>query len=156
MAWYTYSMTLASQTIASCATLFQLRSSGTPYEILRVEVSQSGSVTSVQYPLYICRRSTTAGDVAPVTPVHVGSTSEPASKMVSSSCGTGTFVSTSAFGTDGDVLWRSGGNVLSPYLYLPVPEERIWIQSCMACAVRFPIAVTSETWEGTIVWREWQ
>lgn len=154
MAWYSYSMTINSVAIASCANVFQLKSTGVAYEILRMEIGQSGSVTSAAYPIEIVRK-TAAGDVAPFTPINLDSTNSPASAMVASSSGCGTFVSTSAFGTDGDIVWRSGGNVLSPYLYLPVPEERPVFQAGKIVAVRFPIAVTSETWEGTLYWREY-
>ena len=155
MAWYSYSMSLSSLTIASCANVFQLKSTGVPYEILRIEVGQSGSVTSVQYPIQIVRK-TVAGDVAPGSLIHLTSTNDPASRMVSSSSGTGFFTSTAAFGTDGDIILRSGNNVLTPWLYLPVPEERPTFQPGTIVAVRFPIAVTSEIWEGTIAWREWR
>jgi hypothetical protein len=154
MAWYTYSLPLQSVTIASCANVFQLKSTGVAYEILRLELGQSGSATSAQYPVQIVRKSA-AGDVVPATPI-LTSTAGPTSAMVASSSGTGTFTSTASFGTDSDILWRTGLNVLSPGLYLPVPEERFTIPGGGIVAVRFPIAVTSEVWEGSLVWREWK
>lgn len=153
MPWFSYNATLQSQTIASCANLVQLKSTGCSYELLRAWVSQSASVTSAQAPIQIVRKSA-GGDVSPFTPIHMGSTNDPASAMVASSSGTGTFTSTAAFGTDGDILYRDGFNVLNGWLYLPVPEERITVTPGGIVATRFPIAVTSETWEGGIVWRE--
>lgn len=155
MPWYTYSATLQSGVIASCANIIQLKSTGAPFEILRAWVSQSASVTSATVPIQICRK-TAAGDVAPFTPLHVGSTNDPVSSMVASSSGCGTFNSTSAFGTDGDIIVRDAFNVLNGWLYLPVPEERILTQGGGVIALRFPIAVTSETWEAGVIWREFR
>lgn len=152
---YSYSATLQSATIASCANLIQLKSTGTAYDIVRGWASQSASVTSAQGPIQLCRKSA-AGDVAPFTPVNISSTSDPASKMVASSSGCGTFTSTAAFGTDGDILYRDGFNVLNGWLYLPVPEERVLITGGGIVALRFPIAITSESYEAGMIWREYR
>lgn len=152
---YSYSATLQSGVIASCANLVQLKSTGIGYDILRGWVSQSASVTSAQAPIQLVRKSA-AGDVAPFTPLHVGSTGDPASSMVASSSGCGTFTSTAAFGTDGDIIVRDAFNVLNGWLYLPVPEERIFITGGGIVATRFPIAVASETWEAGLIWREYK
>lgn len=153
MPWYAYSATVNSVTIASCANLVQLKSTGVTYELLRGWVSQDASVTSAQAPIQLCKKSA-AGDVAPFTPLHVTSTQDPTSAMVASSSGTGTFTSTAAFGTDGDVLLYDGFNVLNGWLYLPVPEERPTIAAGGIVALRFPIAVGSESWDAGLLWRE--
>lgn len=150
---YSYSAIMQSTTIASCGTMVQLKSTGVMYEILRGWVSQSASVTSAQAPIQIARK-TTASLVQAFTPIHIGSTNDPASGMVASSCSCGTFSSTSAFGTDGDVLIRDAFNVLNGWLYLPVPEERITTTAGGCVALEFPIAVTSETYEAGVIWRE--
>lgn len=153
---YSYSMTLQSIGIASCANLLQLKSTGTPHELVRAWVAQSTSVTSAMVPIQIVRK-TAAGDVAPFTPINISSTNDPASKMVASSSGTGTFTSTAAFGTDGDIVLRDAYNVLNGWLYLPVPEERILTQPGNITAVRFPIVpASSGTYEGGLVWREFR
>ncbi|MEE8598000.1 MAG: hypothetical protein V3S69_00510 [Dehalococcoidales bacterium] len=58
-------------------------------------------------------------------------------------------------GTPGNVDHIDGWNVVNPYLYLPVPEERITVPGAGRIAVELETApIAAMTMSGTIVWGE--
>lgn len=160
MAWYSYSMVASSVLATSTGAavggiLFQLKSAGVSFEILRVELGTSNNTAQEGVPIRIFRQQSGAADVQPYTPVRLDSTNSPASAMVASSSGTGTLVGTSNFGGLDVRIYDTQSIGVAPVLYLPVPEERWTFRAGDIVAVRIVAASTFDAYEGTITWREW-
>lgn len=127
---------------------------------LRVEVSQSGSTTSAMARLLFSTRDT-AGTLTTtsVTPVST-SLGGPASGLAGNTSvigGTGRIGINSSADSGGAYTnhWANAPNVLSGYLYLPVPEERIVIPPSTVWCVRFAAAPASTTgWNILLVYEE--
>lgn len=147
MAQYTgvYSILMSAVVVSTARTLIQLNAPSThALEIIRAWITQELSEVSTQEAIQILRVSTagtgTAGDERALRGSQVAQA-------------TGTTNHT-AEGTAGDILLREGFNILNGFLYLPVPEERIYIPPSGRIALKFPVAPASATWTAGIVWGE--
>jgi len=120
-------------------------------EIMRAFISQYGTTTSLQERIQLCRKTTRA-TIPAFTPIAL-SCSQQAAYAVASSCSNGSGVATSE-GTDGNILWEEGFNVLNGWQYLPVPEERITVEPGEGVGLKFPTAPTTQNWTGGIYFRE--
>ena len=131
---------------AAAITILQLTApAATSFDVVRAWVTQSASTTSAQAVVQLNRKSA-AATVTALTPVRLN-TGDPVSVVTAGHTAT-------AEGTDTDILIREGFNVLSGWLYLPVPEERITVRPGETLALKFPTAPASHTWEYGITYIE--
>lgn len=105
-------------------------------QLIEARISQSGSTTSAQQRAELVRK-TAAATVTSFTPL-LENTIDPAAGAAGSTSGTGT--NASAEGTDGDILMLWDFNVLNGLLWLPAPEDRIWVPGGGIIALKFPAA----------------
>ena len=127
---------------------------------LRIEVSQNGTLTSNNPRLLFSTRDT-AGTLTmtSVTPVNTD-LGGPASGLAGSTAPAGAVAriginSSADSGGTYTNHWACAPNVLSGYLYLPVPEERIVIPASTLWCVRFAAAPGTTTgWAITLVYEE--
>lgn len=126
------------------------------FEILRAIVTQRGSTTSAQEGIAIVRKTVPAT----VTSAVVGTTGNifqrnPSGAGFNISLGASAtgFTATNE-GTDGDILLKEGFNVLNGWLYMPVPEERLYVPPGNTVALKFLNAPASQNWQFEVVVRE--
>lgn len=132
---YVVNMTRVS--VSTAITLIQIKAgTNNPLEIVEARVSQSGSTTSAQQPIQIMRK-TGAATVTSFTPLLL-STGDAASQAVGSTSGTG--ITATVEGTDGDILVQDVFNVLNGWIFLPVPEQRPWVKGGDIIGLKFPVA----------------
>ena len=139
----TYAVSASFTPGAAANTVFQIATTAAkPIEIFRLEVTEQGSATSAQMGLTLNQVNGAAS---------VWATSSPAPKKLnpSDNAASSTVTAyTSGTTTDGAspvVILQSGFNVLSGYLYLPVPEERIIIPVSQWFTVKFVVAPPAAT-----------
>lgn len=153
MTGYVYAVRFAGVATSAAITLAQVKAAScAACEILRAHISQYGTTASLQERIQLVRKTGRA-TIPAFTPTLVLSCSDPAAFAVASSCSCGSGVAT-AEGTDGDVLWEEGFNVLNGITYLPVPEERPVIAAGAGVGLKFPVAPTTQNWTGCIIFRE--
>ncbi len=140
----------AAITVSTAITIMQIKAgSSRALDLIRASVSQRGSTTSVQESLQILRK-TAAATVTALTPVLLrGAGAADAAGGVAATGHTAT-----AEGTDGDILYQEGFNVLNGFLYLPVPEERPRVPAGGFIALKFPDAPASQAWKIAMVFGE--
>ena len=144
-----------SATVSTAITVLQLKAgANNGFEIVRAQANQRGSTTSVEEAIALVRKSA----AATVTAAVAGTTlffRDPNQAAASLSLGTAaTGVTATVEGTDGDVAWEEGFNVLNGWLYLPVPEERIYVPPAGIIALKFLSAPASQTWKFLMAIRE--
>lgn len=149
----TGSVLIAFQTTAS-------PNAGALIEIVRCEITQSGSATSAQVRLVFSTRDTagtlTTTSVTPVNTV-VGGPASALSGNTSVIGGTGRIGINSSADSGGTYTnhFAMAPNQLNGYLYLPVPEERIKVPPSTVWCARFATAPTSTAdWDVTLVFHE--
>jgi len=145
-----YSVNANLTTWTGAKTLLQIKAVSKQLEIIRVEVTQVSSTTSAQTQVQLLRK-TAAATVTSFTPLLMDP-SFAAATAVGGTAATGT--NATAEGTDGDILFRSGFNILNGFLWLPVPEERIKVPVNGFFAVKMPDAVTSGTYNVNVIFGE--
>lgn len=146
------------QTVSTAITVLQLKAgANNGFEILRASVTQYGSTTSAQEEIVLVRKSV----AATVTTASVGASggtlffrdpNQAAASLTLATSGTG--VAATVEGTDNDFVLREAFNVLNGWLYLPVPEERIYVPPTGIIGLKFPIAPASQAWDFEIIIRE--
>ena len=133
---YTVSMTRVAVTAA--ITLIQIVAGSTvPFQLLRGRLDQSSSTTSTQQPIQINRKSG-AATVTSFTPLKNGPTTDPAASAVGGTSATGT--NASAEGTDSNILVQGVFNYLNGWLWLPSPEERLFVDAAGTVGLKLPVA----------------
>ena len=141
-----YVARLDATVVSTAITLIQVNAPATAVlEILKAWVSQTLSEVSTQEEIQILR-TTTAGTGTSFTPILLS----PATAAAAATATT----NHTAEGTAGDSLIREGFNVLGGWVYLPVPEERIFVAPSGRIALKFPVAPASATFTAGIIWRE--
>jgi hypothetical protein len=126
--------------------------------ILRASATQRGSTTSVQEDIALVRKSAAATVTAAIdatdgtATIVKRDTGQPAASAILSTSGTG--ITASGEGTNANVVIREGFNILNGWLYLPVPEERIYIPPSGIIALTFLTAPASQTWNFELVFEE--
>lgn len=118
-------------------------------EIIRAWVTQSASTTSAQTDIILVRKSATLTSGTSNTPVKLEAGDPSASFTALRSGGV-----VGNEGTDTDVLYGEGFNVLNGWLYVPVPEERIQVPPSGILGLKFPTAPPSATYRYGITLRE--
>ena len=160
----TYSLRFTNVTLTAARTVFFINPTasgrGSAIELLSIRLSQSGSTTSAQERIEIYTEVSTWPTLVTSTPATLKST-DPASAITGNTTG--------AVGTCGVTASAEGGgaktvllddafNVLNGWLYVPVPEERIIINSLGTAAglgLWFPAGpATVAGWSGTLTFAE--
>lgn len=139
-----YIARLDATVVSTARTLVQINLPATrTAEIIRMWVTQTLSEISTQEEIQVLV-VTTAGTGTSFTPVLIRGAATSATATNNHT----------AEGTASTVYIREGFNILSGWLYLPVPEERIQIAPSGRLALRFPVAPASATWSAGIIWGE--
>lgn len=121
---FLYYAEMPATAIAAAKTLLQIKAGAAPLELLEFRLSQITKTTSELLEVQILRK-TAAATVTSFTPLEL-QPAGPVALAVGGSSATG--YNASAEGTNGDILFKSHWNVLNgEYVYLPVPEARIWV-----------------------------
>lgn len=121
---FCYYAEMPSTAITAAKTLLQIKAGAAALELLEFRISQVTKTTSELLQVQILRK-TAAATVTSFTPLEMQQ-GGPAALAVGGASATG--YNASAEGTDGDILFKSHWNVLNgEYVYLPVPEGRIWV-----------------------------
>jgi hypothetical protein len=145
----TYSVRLAPTALTTAKTLLQVKAGASAsLEILSVRVYQVTKTTSELLELQILRKSA-AATVTSFTPLKTDP-NDPASAAVGSTSGTG--ITASAEGTDGDLLDNTIWNILNgEWVHLPIPEDRIWVPAAGIVAVKLNTAPAASMSVGCIL-----
>jgi hypothetical protein len=147
-------------TISTAITVIQIKAgANNGIEVLRASLTQRGSTTSVQEDIAFVRKSSAATVTAAIdspgsntsTIVRRDPNQSAASATLSTS---GTGITGSAEGTDTETVLREAFNVLNGWVYLPVPEERLYIPPAGILALKFVNAPASQTWDAEVVFQE--
>lgn len=151
---YTYAVRLTPTAQTAAKTLIQIKTGAAPIELLSFRINQITLKATEMWSLQIIRKSATA-TVTSFTPLQYNP-GDPASLAVGGTSATGT--NASAEGTDGDIDFESYWNIISgEYLWLPVPEERIWVPQTAFIALKLNTAPSASSTIGcTVVYREWR
>lgn len=137
-----------SAPISTAITALQIAAgTGSPIILLSGSVTQRGSTTSAQEEISFVRKTAAATVTPGVVGTHVfkRSPNAPTPQLQLGAALTG--VIASAEGTDGDILWREGFNVLNGFKYLPVPEERIVVPGGGIIGLKFFTAPANQNWD---------
>lgn len=155
MPGYVYIVRFGPTAVTAAKTLVQIKTGvNNGIEVLSAKISQVTKTSSELLRVGVLRK-TAAATVTAFTPLEL-STQDPASAVNVSTSGTG--VDASAEGSDSDILEEDHWNVLNgSWLYLPVPEERIWVPNGSFIALKlFTAPAASMTIAGWIRYREYQ
>ena len=149
---YTFSRT--GMSISTAITVLQLAAAAAkPVEILRAWASQQTSTTSVQAGITLVRKTGAATvTIAASTDIKKANPSDGTSSVQLGTALTG--YTATVEGTDGDQLIVDGFNILSGWLYLPVPEERIVVPGGGILGLKFLTTQTAATYSVGLTYRE--
>jgi len=144
-----------SAAVSTAITILQIASGATgPLEIIQASLTQRGSVTSLEEEISWVRKSAAATVTAGVVGTHVFKLSpgDPTPSLLLSTTGTGVIATSE--GTDTDILWREGFNVLNGWIWQPVPQARIILPAAAFIGLKFFTAPTSQNWDIEVIVRE--
>lgn len=97
-----------------------------PITLMKATVSQRNSITSTAFGAYVVRKSAAATVTAAVAAdIRKLDPGDSASVVQLGTALTG--YAATVEGTDGDILWREGDNILNGYYQEPQPELRITV-----------------------------
>jgi hypothetical protein len=145
----TYTVHADAQTISTAITILELTAPATGMlEIVRAWCQQSSTTTSNQVRIQLLRKSgTITGTATPPSAVP---------HQVGQQAWDGTVKwKATAEGTDGVIPLEENFNILNGWLYLPVPDERVWVPPSGIIALKFPAAPPSASWSYGITFRHW-
>ena len=158
-----YTVTMENQTIVADATLVIVHAAsswgtaGSLLEVVRCTISQQGTSTPQQLGAILARKVSAFGTYTSTTPVphFIGG---PASGIAGGTSGAaataGTDASAEGAGTV-TVIHTEGFNNLSGFLWVPVPEERIWLGPDQAFIIKIRGTPTTLTgWNATLTYVE--
>lgn len=146
----TYVVNSAAVTISTAITIIQIKAGANPLWLLRAAITQDNSTTSVQERVRILRK-TAAATVTSTTPL-LYDPADPAALAVGSTSGTG--VTGTAEGTDGDVLVGRCFDVRVGFEWIATPLEMIRVPPSGIIALKFPVAPASQLWTAQMVFCE--
>ncbi len=154
-----YTVLNKAVTVSTAITVIQLKAgANNGITILRASATQTSSTTSAQAEIALIRKSAAATVTAAVdasdntaTIIRRDPNQSAASATLSTS---GTGITATVEGTDANTVLREGFNVLNGWLYIPVPEERIFVPPAGIIGLKFPTAPASETWDFEVVFME--
>ncbi len=158
-----YTVTMENQTIVADATLGIIHAAaawgtaGCLLEVVRVTVSQQGTATSQQLGVILARKVTAFGTYTSSTPVPAilgAAVSGIAGGTAGAAATAGTDASAEGAGAV-TVLHTEGFNNLSGFLWVPTPEERVFIGPDQAFIAKIRGTPTTLTgWNCTITYLE--
>lgn len=158
-----YTVVMENQTIVADATLVIVHAAaawgtaGSLLEVVRCTVSQQGTSTSQQLGVILARKVTAFGTYTSTTPTP-HSIGGPASGIAGGTAGAAATAGTdaSAEGAGGvTAIHTEGFNNLSGYIWVPTPEERIWIGPDQAFIIKIRGTPTTPTgWNATLAYVE--
>jgi len=140
-----------SAAVSTAITVLQIGTGTTsPALILSASASQRGSTTSAQEELTFARKSAGATVTTAVVGTHLFKlrAGDPTPSLLLGTTTTG--VIATGEGTDTDLCYRSGFNVLNGWTYLPVPEERIFMGISAFLGLKYSTAPASQNWSWNI------
>lgn len=153
-------MTLGTGSVlAALQTAAALTSAGGMVAIRRVEATQNNTVTSAQVRIALSSRNTsgtlTVTSATP-SPLPIGGPASGitggTSPLTAAKCGVNSSADSGGTYTD---IWYVNPNNLNGYLWIPVPEERIWVPPSTVFAVRFLTAPGNTAgWTVVVVFEE--
>lgn len=124
-----YIILLENVSVSTLRTLIEFTNASTKVcEVLRAWVTQTNSEVSTQEEVEMIRKSA-AGTGTSATPAPTDGSD--------TAFGGSARVNCTAEGTTGTRVWREGMNILSGWLYQPVPEERIVVPGSGILALRW-------------------
>lgn len=158
-----YTVVMENQTIVADATLIIVHAAaawgtaGSLLEVARVTVTQQGTSTSQQLGVILAKKVTAFGTYTATTP-QPHAIGAPASgitgKTDGAAAGAGTDASAEGAGTV-TAIHTEGFNNLSGYLWVPTPDETIWIGPDQAFIVKIRGTPTTLTgWNATLTYLE--
>ena len=140
-----------SASVSTAITVMQIASGTiTPALILSANASQRGSTVSAQEELSFVRKSAGATVTTAVVGTHLFKLrpGDPTPNLLLGTTTTG--VIASGEGTDTDICYRSSFNVLNGWVYLPVPEERIFMAAAAFLGLKYSTAPATQNWSWNI------
>lgn len=147
----TYVVNHSGITVSTAITIIQIKAGAAKgLEIMRAHVTQSTVTASTMARIQLLRK-TLAATVTSFTPLKLDPDAV-AAAAVGGTAATG--ITATVEGTDGDILHTAAFNMVSGWLYSPIPEERIIVPAGGIIALKFPAAPTSATWDAQIKFRE--
>jgi hypothetical protein len=159
----TYTVTMANQTIIADSEMITIRaatsysSRGSVLQIIRMSVTQSGTSTSQQLAVRWGLKASAFGTFTSTTPapVAVGTiASAIAGSTSNAAASSGTDASANGAGTL-TVLGQEGFNNLNGWLWVPVPEERIWLGPDLSFVLQLQGTPTTLTgWNAMLTFQE--
>jgi tripartite-type tricarboxylate transporter receptor subunit TctC len=159
----TYTVTMANQTIIADSEMIIIRaatawsSRASLLTILRMACGQSGTSTSQQLAVRWGLKASAFGTYTSTTPAPtavgtVASAITGSTSNAASSCGTD--ASSNGAGTL-TVLGQEGFNNLNGFLWVPTPEERIWVGPDLTFCFQLQGTPTTLTgWNATLTFQE--
>jgi hypothetical protein len=159
----TYTVTMANLTVVADATLIIIRaatawsSRGSLLEIERVTVDQQGTSTSQQLGVILAQKASAFGTYVSATPSpsSVGSVASAIAGGTTNAAATcGVNASAEGAGTVTNIH-SMGFNNLNGFLWVPVPEERIWVGPDLTFIVKLRGTPTTLTgWNAVLTFKE--
>lgn len=154
----------ANITTGNGITLLQMKANANAgFEVLSASLTQRGNTTSEEDEICLVRKTAAAtvsvavtGGVSGNLFAHDPNQPWPPSAASGPQLGTNaTGVNATAEGTDGDMVVKQGFNILNGWLYLPTPEERIWVPPAGIIALKFMAPPgSSNSWDAEMRVRE--
>lgn len=141
--------------ISTAITFLQLKAgAANPFLILAAKLTQRLSITSAAASIGLVRKTGAATVTTAVVGTHVFKhrTDDPTPSLSLGTAATGV-IGTSE-GTDGDVLWKDGLNVLTGWEKIWLPEDRPYVPAGGIIALKFLDAPASHTWLGELTIQE--
>ena len=158
-----YTVTMENQTIVADATLAIVHAAaawgtaGSLLEIARVTVSQQGTSTSQQLGVILGRKVSAFGTYTSTTPVpHIigAAASAIAGGTAGAAATAGTDATAEGAGTV-TTIHTEGFNNLTGYLWVPTPDETVWLGPDQAFIVKIRGTPTTLTgWNATLTFLE--
>ena len=158
-----FTVVMANQTVvadATCVIIHAAAAWGTAgclLEVVRATLSQQGTATSQQLGVIIGRKVTAFGTYTATTPVpHMlgAAASAIAGATTGAAATSGTDASAEGAGAV-TTMHTEGFNNLSGYLWVPTPEERIWVGPDQAVVLKLRGTPTTLTgWNATLTFLE--
>lgn len=158
-----YTVVMENQTIVADATLVIIHAAsswgtaGSLLEIVRCSISQNETETSNQLGAILARKVTAFGTYTSTTPTPhiIGAAASAITGGTSGAAGTaGTDASAEGAGTV-TTIHAEGFNNLNGYLWVPTPEERIWVGPDQAFILKLRGTPTTLTgWNATVTYLE--
>lgn len=159
----TYTVSMANQTIIADSEMITLRaatawsSRGSLLEVIRMTCNQAGTATAQALAVRWGLKASAFGTFTSTTPAPTvigGVASAIAGSTSNAAASSGTDSSANGAGAL-TVLGQEGFNNLNGWLWVPVPEERIWVGPDLTIVLQMQGTPTTLTnWSATMTFRE--